>query len=433
MTTKTFDAIVIGSGAGGLTAAARLCLAGMRPLVLEATARPGGRFSSIHKDGYVINTGAIAVESPGPWLQVMDDLGVDHDLRSPDVALAMRIGGIDFRAGSMTWEFLIKNVTKSAAAMAEAMRSATPSGSEQSLRDWALKFTKNETVLGFVDNLAQQVFIVNADEVSAGVFFQFIRRTGGYKSYGFAPRGNLEIVQKMIARMEELGAEVRLGWKVAHIEVEDGRASAVVARSPDGVEVRLPTRAVISNAGPVNTARMLEGTTAGAAFAQRVRNVRWASITSMAVASTKELIPNAAGMTGYVNAGSRLRISGNMTAVCPELAPPGMHLYYFMSIPTPSLGHTMDKELETRLLDADLRANFKDYAAHAQIIHVDHMFGLDVPGMHAGPSLGVPEQTPLPNVYDVGDGVAMQGAGTTSCAHSANRAVESLCRHEFNR
>ena len=432
MTDTAYDAIIIGSGAGGLTAAARLSLAGLRPLVLEATDRPGGRFSSVRKEGCVFATGAIAIESPGPWLKVMDDMGVDHGVRQPEVPLVMRMGKMDIRAGSKTWEFLIKNVTKAAAGMADAMRSGgDPTADDISLRDWALKYTSNETILGFIDNVAQQTFIVNAHEISAGTFFRFLRETGAHKSYGFAPRGNLELVEKLIDRLRARGAEVRLGWKVQAIEIDGQQVSAVRATGPEGAEVRIPTRAVISNAGPVNTARMLAGCPLGEQFARRVAGVKWASITNFGVVSDVELVPKAPGMIGFVGAGPRLHICGNMSAVCPELAPPGKYLYHFYSVPSPSLGHTIDPELEYRLLDEDLRRQFKDSEKHARVVPGSYLSGPDAPGMHAGPDLSVTEATPIPNLFEVGDGVKMDGGGTSACAKSAERAVAALLRGVF--
>src|SRR5262249_1957045 len=47
-----FDAVVIGAGAGGLCAAARLAHAGLHTLVVDDKDRPGGRASTEEIDGY---------------------------------------------------------------------------------------------------------------------------------------------------------------------------------------------------------------------------------------------------------------------------------------------------------------------------------------------------------------------------------------------
>ena len=63
------NVLVLGAGMGGLCAAARLAVAGEKPLLIERTDRVGGRASSFQKDGYTINTGAVAIEFGG----VMED------------------------------------------------------------------------------------------------------------------------------------------------------------------------------------------------------------------------------------------------------------------------------------------------------------------------------------------------------------------------
>ena len=52
------DVLVVGAGAGGLLAAARLAHQGYRTLVVERLGRVGGRASSRDVDGFTINNGA---------------------------------------------------------------------------------------------------------------------------------------------------------------------------------------------------------------------------------------------------------------------------------------------------------------------------------------------------------------------------------------
>jgi len=58
ITTSDFDAIIIGSGMGGMSAAAMHAKDGLRVLVLEAAHAPGGCSSSYYRKGYTFETGA---------------------------------------------------------------------------------------------------------------------------------------------------------------------------------------------------------------------------------------------------------------------------------------------------------------------------------------------------------------------------------------
>jgi phytoene dehydrogenase-like protein len=63
--TPSYDALVIGAGAGGLCAAARLARHGYRTVVVEGRDRVGGRASSVIEEGFTVNTGAVAIEYGG--------------------------------------------------------------------------------------------------------------------------------------------------------------------------------------------------------------------------------------------------------------------------------------------------------------------------------------------------------------------------------
>ncbi|MBU4373185.1 MAG: NAD(P)-binding protein, partial [Euryarchaeota archaeon] len=53
-----FDAIIIGSGLGGLLSGAILAKKGYKPLILEKLSFFGGKFTSFNYYGYEIPTGA---------------------------------------------------------------------------------------------------------------------------------------------------------------------------------------------------------------------------------------------------------------------------------------------------------------------------------------------------------------------------------------
>lgn len=60
-----WDAIVIGSGIGGLAAAAALARTGRRVLLLERHTQPGGLTQTFERDGYRFNVGVHYVGGAG--------------------------------------------------------------------------------------------------------------------------------------------------------------------------------------------------------------------------------------------------------------------------------------------------------------------------------------------------------------------------------
>ena len=87
------DVLIVGAGVGGLCAAARLAVAGHRPLVVERGPRVGGRASTFEVDGFKVNTGAVAIELGGAMEETFRDVGAPFELRVPDPPNVFRIKG----------------------------------------------------------------------------------------------------------------------------------------------------------------------------------------------------------------------------------------------------------------------------------------------------------------------------------------------------
>lgn len=427
MSIAEHDVIVLGSGVGGLVAAAQLVLQGRAPLILEATDRLGGRFSTIEHDGYRIPTGAIAIETSGPFFETFGELGIDPDLRVPKPAVRVRVRGHEMNAGAPAWEHMIKRVTKTAGRVAEGIREGGKDvDDDMTLADWARRYTRSKTVLSLFQSLAASMFTVNADELPARAFFVNLRETGGYKSFGFAPRGNVEIAKAMAAAITERGGTVRMGWTATAIEIEDGRAVAVRATAPDGEEHTLRTNAVISGIGPRNTARLVAGTSVEAEFAERVRTTAPTSMLSLSFSTPHDILPKVPGMINFTDT-RRLCSLGNLTAACPDLAPPGRHLYDAYSVPRPAVGAEFDEEAERALLEQDLREQVSGFDEHATIVYFKAMRGDLTPAQQSAPGNEPGVRTPVANLIDVGDGCKPPGwIGTSGCAKTARMGVAAL-------
>ncbi|MBE0601375.1 MAG: oleate hydratase, partial [Firmicutes bacterium] len=71
------DAIIVGGGIAGLTAAAFLCKQGRSVLLFEKEAKLGGLIGSFEDNGFTFDAGIRAVENSGVLLPMLKSLGLD--------------------------------------------------------------------------------------------------------------------------------------------------------------------------------------------------------------------------------------------------------------------------------------------------------------------------------------------------------------------
>jgi len=74
---KAYDAIVVGGGLAGLTAAAYLSRAGKSVLLCEQAERCGGLVNTFERDGFIYDGGIRALENSGVLFPMLRQLGID--------------------------------------------------------------------------------------------------------------------------------------------------------------------------------------------------------------------------------------------------------------------------------------------------------------------------------------------------------------------
>lgn len=117
----------------------------------------------------------------------------------------------------------------------------------------------------------------------------------------------------------------------------------------------------------------------------------------------------------------RLCNMGELTATCPELAPPGWRQYVAYAVPKPALGNC-DEKAEIEASRADLRALFPGFA-EAKMLSVQVMRG-EWPAQRACAGFDLAQDTPLANLWHVDDAVKDYGdGGTQACAFTAREAA----------
>jgi oxygen-dependent protoporphyrinogen oxidase len=74
--------VVIGAGISGLSCAFRLKQMGINPLVLEAKGRPGGLIASVHRNGFLFESGPQCPRFPAAMRQLVQELKLEDEFIS---------------------------------------------------------------------------------------------------------------------------------------------------------------------------------------------------------------------------------------------------------------------------------------------------------------------------------------------------------------
>ncbi len=207
------------------------------------------------------------------------------------------------------------------------------------------------------------------------------------------------------------------------LHADDG-AIRTVAIERAGETSEVEAGAVISNLGPAVTVGLAGRDSFDPAYLEQIdRRSRPTANMIIHVAGDRPLIDSPGLMV--LSATERVCNLGNLTATCPELAPEGRHLSVVYAVPRPAIGE-FDADAELELALAELREEFPERMAESEIIDARVMRG-EWPAQRAQSGYEMPRDTPLDNLWNVGDGVRdYASGGTQACAETAEAVVAEL-------
>lgn len=408
------DVVVVGAGVGGLVAAALLTNVGRRVLVVERDTKVGGRASTEEVDGFRVNTGAALWEFGGVVEETCRLVGVPFDVREPPRSISVRSRGREVCIDRIFGSPLQRTGLR-------ALARRKPADPETPVSEWLRGFTRNAALHRAVRNLCCGALAANADDLPAAVFLSYFSKESAFGTVGICPEGMIGPMRALAGYVERGGGEIWLGAEADAVVIEAGMAQAVRVRRA-GETIEVPCEAVVSNAGPKGTAT-LAGRELPQEYLDRVDALEPCAMLTVNFGTRAPLStrPSAAGLLMDTEVLYGLVA---FTPTCPEMSPPGWNLYTAWGVPRNATGDfDSDAAMEETL--SELHREFDGFR-DARILSTRVMRDA-WPAQHAMAGSDLPRATPIPNLWNVGDGVKDYATGgTQACAASAERVVKEM-------
>jgi phytoene dehydrogenase-like protein len=436
MSTNSTDAIVIGAGVGGMCAAAQLSAAGRRVLLLEKSPHLGGRCGHRLREDSRVTTGALMIPmGPGSAIrQAFDAAGADMDMIDITGRMRYRLdhGDYDLPPGGGGLQGMIEFAMQdadAAQALFDEFRRALFEWMPLdtiSFRAWLDQYTDNVEVKNLFQGYCAALMGINLHEVPAGEFFRFLKYSSKGSRFGLAREGNGALMGALAAALEQRGSTVRCQSGVKEILVEGRAVRGVVYSGEGGEEVRVEAPLVVSNLGPDRTFELAGGeANFESSYVARLReHAADAPIFHVSFLLDRPLVPDFDGCLVFGNNRNLIYLE-IPSAISPgTISPAGKYLHTAYGAPTDALDADLNAEMDNTL--AELEKNFPGVVEEAQFLVKARHSGPH-PGMRRWAGYGMPVDTPISGLYNVGDGCAPPGTiGTESAAASAKVAAEMI-------
>ncbi len=429
------DALIIGSGVGGLCVAARLVEKGMKVRVIDKLSYLGGRFSSKKIKGFNITTGAIMVPfgQGSDFQEAFDLINAPFNIRPPKAGFRYRLKHGDHEVppggggGGLLgmFQFAMGDTPKVKELLAPFRRASTwwEPADDISFKEWLSQYTDHTEVHNMMQGFCGAFIGISADEVPAGEFFRFLKAMGKNNQYGIATNGNSEVMNSLAGRIEKLGSKVNTKTACKSILVEQGRVKGAVIEQ-DGIEEMVEADHVISNAGPAMTVKLAGQNNFDKSYLSLLNaNPHVTPVFHISIRS-REPLHEFPGIFNFGNT-KRLVFLECPTLTCPELALDGGHLTTTFSIAESSAGPIKRKETIKEILQ-EIKDNFPSFENKAESLLITAHHG-EWPAMRRWPGYPMPTKTPIEQLYNVGDGCMPPGTvGIEACAVSARLVAQDI-------
>jgi phytoene dehydrogenase-like protein/NAD-dependent dihydropyrimidine dehydrogenase PreA subunit len=360
-----YEAIVIGSGIGGLMTAAGLARAGKKVLVLEQLSFIGGKYTHLMYEDYAITTAAwtcpgpksriaklcTKLEAPIRWVTIQDvkPRGVHwlvtkdgRRFASLDEAQEAMVGGTRPMAKVYQW-------------IADMYDPAVSYPDDMTARQYIERyFPGNEEYVKYVETIITYCFASQtADTFSANETKRaIVDALEQMAVWGTAIGGTAAIVKGLEQVIREHGGEIFTRTKVESIQLEDRKAMGV--KLTDGRTIQ--SLVVVHNAGMKRLIQLVGEDNLPVDYVSHLREAVPAVVAALILGLNEPLLGKEHSLL-HTMGWERTLNSYAPTFFDPKLAPPGKHMLDVFWVMQPPY----DIKHELELVNGQLREVFPNF------------------------------------------------------------------------
>lgn len=406
------DVAIIGSGLGGVLCAALLGKEGYKVVVLERMGIPGGRYTTIDKDGFKINTGAWAIGlhgTRGPVYQLITDLGAKIENKVPqphharlwckgkDIPLPEK-GQLNMIIGEVAKNK--KEHERVMDATRRALKWQEPSD-DITCAQWLSQFTDNPLIHGQFDFFSRLMTATYHYNFPAGEYFRLMRTFGKLGDLtAMAKNGQKTTMDELIKLLNGWKVDIKYNTEVTKILSENMVVKGVLAKADGNEDLEIVAPVVISDIGPKITVKLADESNFETSYLNQVYKVNETKAAVIVFGYDKPLVDYQAHIQFLEY--DRLGSAWEPCHIWPEYAPKGRNsLYTYSTMKTSNTA----KELE--MIVEQCKQAFPGLAK-AEIIST-LVFKAEWPILRAQPDRCLSIKSPIMGLYLAGDAVNPSG------------------------
>ena len=229
-----YDAIVIGSGIGGLSTALLLTNQGRKTLLLEKNDSLGGRLRSYHRDGFTVDLGVHIISrcEKGPLGEILSRAKVVSKLKFEKVRPVSSYDGKIFifphdlkdMMPEKDFDGLMKFMSD-----IRAMTDNEVSGYDNvTIKSVLNKYTENPLAHSCLFNISMVYTCLSSWLLSAGELMRCLRYEAEARASGYPIGGCGTIVQELAEAIRERGGDIIANTPVEKILIKDNKVTGVI-------------------------------------------------------------------------------------------------------------------------------------------------------------------------------------------------------------